>query len=132
MVPHSSDVDIKGKVEIQKMRRLPRGYPFFGYNFGEATPDDYRQATFVPLIDFLTNRNYAVAQSGSSFHKNIQIIITHDSLSIPVHNQSKSISKAAQTINKHIKKKNIINLFSVNCTNKKKYHLNDQGIHQRP
>lgn len=80
MVPNLFGVGIKGKVEIRKMWRLPRGYPFFGYNFGEATPDDYRQATFVPLIDFLTNRNYAVAQSGSLFHKNIQITITHDSL----------------------------------------------------
>jgi hypothetical protein len=38
MMPHSTDLEIKGKVEIQKMRRLPKGYPFFEYYFGGANP----------------------------------------------------------------------------------------------
>jgi hypothetical protein len=47
MVPAAPAGDIKGKVEMLKMWRLPKGYPFLAYYFGVADPCVQRKVTFA-------------------------------------------------------------------------------------
>lgn len=47
MVPAVPAGGIKGKVEILKMWRLPKGYPFLEYYFGAASPCVHRLVTFA-------------------------------------------------------------------------------------